>query len=83
MRNLSLLALDGVGDFERGEWFEWTGYSAHVRRRLRRSEEAVIGPVVDLRGTDEGRHRFEAIKSLLNPRMRLMALEELSERPRT
>lgn len=49
--------LDGVGDAELGEWTDWTGRAFHLRRRLSASEEAVVGPVIDIRRTEEARRR--------------------------
>ena len=52
--------LDGVGDRRRGEWMERHG-ALHLRRRLSQSEELLVGPVVDIRGTDEAKRRAEAL----------------------
>jgi hypothetical protein len=70
-------ALNGVGDAARGEWLEWSGYAFHVRRRLAEDEQFLIGPVVDLRGTDQGWRRFTAIKEVLNPAWLGLAVQEL------
>jgi hypothetical protein len=60
-----------------GQWVEWTGYAYHVRRRLTKAEQSVVGAAVDLRGTPEAASRFEAVRALLpEPAVRL-GLEEI------
>jgi hypothetical protein len=54
---MAFRALAGVGDPACGEWEEWTGYSFHLRRRLTPTEDRIVGPVVDVRGTPDGRRR--------------------------
>ena len=58
-------ALDGLGAPTRGEWVEWSGYALHLRRRLSASEEARVGPVVDVRGTPEAAARAAELGPLL------------------
>lgn len=70
-------ALEGVGDASLGEWTEWTGVAFHVRRRLTAKEQAIVGPVVDVRGTDEARRRMEAAWLDLPPVVRRIAREEI------
>jgi hypothetical protein len=53
-----------VGD-RAHEWVEYTRYAFHLRRRLTLEEQMTVGNVIDLRGTSEGRFRFEAVKSCL------------------
>ena len=57
--------LAGVGDATLGEWREWTGYAFHLRRRLTVREQRGVGPVVDIRGTDEARARGLRLGELL------------------
>jgi hypothetical protein len=57
--------LEQVGDAGRGEWREWSGRAFHLRRRLSESEEAMVGPVMDIRGTDEARRRAKRLGRLL------------------
>jgi hypothetical protein len=61
LRRFALEALEGVGDANRGEWEEWTGYAFHIRRRLSAEEQEPIGEVVDIRGTPEARRRIERV----------------------
>jgi hypothetical protein len=78
-RAKALAALGGVGDRSRGQWFERGRLAYHVRRRLSEAEEAVVGPVVDCRGTEEWEKRFEALKAVLPSAARLMAWEEAAD----
>lgn len=73
-------ALEGVGDTSLGEWEEWTGYAFHLRRRLSRSEEAVVGPVIDIRGTDEAGKRLGAVWRFVPDEYASWAREELEPR---
>ena len=57
LRALAVRALAGVGDATLGEWEEWHGYAFHLRRRLNAREMTSVGPVVDVRGTLDGRRR--------------------------
>lgn len=57
--------LAGVGDASRGEWREWTGRAFHLRRRLSAREQLSVGDVVDVRGTEEARRRYERLGPLL------------------
>ena len=57
--------LDGVGAASLGEWREIGGVAMHLRRRLTPSEAAVIGPVVDVRGTWEHHKRLNRIRRYL------------------
>ena len=54
-------ALVGLGAADLGEWREWTGRAFHLRRRLAPTEQALVGPVQDIRGTAEARTRAEAL----------------------
>lgn len=73
--------LVGVGDPARGEWFEWTGRAFHVRRRLGAREDLRVGPVVDVRGTDEARRRAAALGDLIRVAPAEVLAEELGHRP--
>ncbi len=50
---LARRALDGVGDAQRGEWIERTDRAFHIRRRLAEAEESRVGPVIDIRDSQE------------------------------
>jgi hypothetical protein len=63
LRRHALYALRGVGDASLGEWEEWTGRAFHVRRRLSQSEQLLVGPVVDVRGTPEADERWAAAQA--------------------
>jgi len=58
---LARAALAGVGEASLGEWDEYGGFAFHVRRRLSVTEAASVGPVVDVRGTPDGRRRCAAM----------------------
>lgn len=51
------MALLGVGD-DNQQWWEITEKAVHLRRRLTPEEQALVGPVVDCRGTSEGMDRM-------------------------
>jgi hypothetical protein len=70
-------ALEGVGDPSLGEWEEWTGFAFHLRRRLNLHEEAAVGPVIDVRGTVEGRRRLGAVERYIPADHLHWAREEL------
>lgn len=53
------LALRGVGDASAGEWRERGEIALHLRRRLSAAEAAIVGPVVDVRGTPDGARRVQ------------------------
>jgi hypothetical protein len=54
--------LAGVGDPALGEWAEWSGAVAHLRRRLSAREQARARlDVVDIRGTVEAVVRARAL----------------------
>jgi hypothetical protein len=75
-RRLAFKALRGVGD-PAAQWEERRPVAHHVRRRLRAEEAVDVGPVRDLRGTAEGRARFEALRLELPAAVWRIALEEL------
>lgn len=70
-------ALDGVGDASAGEWIEWTGIAFHLRRRLTTEEATTVGPVVDVRGTEEARRRMKDAWLDLPEVARRIAREEI------
>ena len=53
----------------------------HIRRRLSAAEEARVGPVVDIRGTEEARRRYLAVRGRLPESALKMAEEELASGP--
>ncbi len=58
--------LDGVGDASLGEWLDPPVRGVlHLRRRLSAEEGEAIGPVVDVRGTDEAARRLVPVAPLL------------------
>lgn len=59
-------ALEGVGDAQLGEWLSIGERAVHLRRRLSRREEAKVGPVVDIRGTDEAVRRIARLGRLVD-----------------
>lgn len=65
LRELALMALEGVGDEVTGQWEEYTGKAFHVRRRLTIEEQNPIGPAVDVRGTREAFNRLNAIRIVM------------------
>jgi hypothetical protein len=69
LKRFAVAALTGVGDPSLGEWDEYGGYAFHVRRRLSIEEAATVGPVVDVRGTEDGRRRCAALRRYVLPAM--------------
>ena len=65
-RTQAHVAIENVGSANLGQWEEWTGCAFHLRRRLSDAEVLLVGPVVDVRGTAEGRRRLKAIRDV-NP----------------
>lgn len=59
--------LAGVGDSSLGEWTEMGEIAFHLRRRLTASEEATVGPAVDVRGTWESTKRRAAVDRFVPP----------------
>lgn len=47
----------GVGNGKLGEWYNCNLTAYHIRRRLSKSEELMVGEVKDIRGTAEGRNK--------------------------
>jgi hypothetical protein len=71
----ALHQLEGAGDTSLGEWREPGEKAFHVRRRLTGREQRAVGPVLDIRGSDEARMRA----SRLGPLLRLAPPEILAE----
>jgi hypothetical protein len=71
----ALRQLEGVGDASLGEWREPGEKAFHVRRRLSEREQRPVGPVMDIRGSDEARMRALRV----GPRLRLAPPEVLAE----
>ena len=75
----ALTVLAGVGDAEAGEWWEDGDIATHLRRRLSDAEAQQVGPVMDVRHTDEAQRRLKAIWSYLpSEGARQFALKEAS-----
>jgi len=55
----------GVGDASLGEWREATNRAFHIRRRLSAREQRAVGPVMDIRRSDEARMRAGRVGHLL------------------
>lgn len=66
--------LQGVGDAALGEWVEDGEIAYHIRRRMTAAEDALVGPVVDVRGTPEALQRFERVKRYLPPGLERMEI---------
>lgn len=63
-KKIAYAELDGVGDATLGEWTDF--YTAfHLRRRLSRSEQELVGPILDIRGTSEAWRRFEELPAAI------------------
>ena len=75
-RKLAHKALTGVG-LAAKEWEQDRRVAFHLRRRLTPTEEAIVGSVVDLRGTAEGAARLEAIRLELPWPALEMAVDEI------
>lgn len=74
LRRMARKVLDGVGDRRLGEWEERHG-AFHLRRRLSAIEAQMVGPVIDIRGTDEARRRAAS----LGDRLRYAPSDVLTE----
>lgn len=60
-----IAALKGAGDASLGQWVEYGASAVHLRRRLSTQEEALVGPVIDVRNTEEGERRWRAAQRYL------------------
>jgi hypothetical protein len=67
--------LAGAGDALLGEWREAGDVAVHLRRRLSEREQRAVGPVMDIRGSDEARMRAARV----GPLLRLAPPEVLAE----
>ncbi len=65
LRRFAFAALAGVGDSKLGEYEEFSGRAFHLRRRLSLAEQALVGDVVDVRGTPEAERRLRPVRHLL------------------
>lgn len=70
--------LFGYGDASAGEWVEDRPRAFHLRRRLTSAEQRHVGDALDCRNSEEGRMRYEAIKTFLPEAALPMVLEELT-----
>lgn len=80
VRKLADKVLVGVGDARLGEWEDdrlSSGGAFHLRRRLSESEEARVGPVVDVRLTPEAFRRAKALGGRLAYAPAEILIEEL------
>lgn len=73
---LCRVELEGVGDAQLGEWVERSRVAVHIRRRLSAEEQLLVGAVVDLRATAEGRARYDAMRGLIPAHFTAMAEAE-------
>jgi hypothetical protein len=62
LRRIAFELLDGYGDPAAGQWEEKGASAFHLRRRLTETEAALVGPVVDIRGTPEASQRVWAVR---------------------
>lgn len=65
LRRYAFAALAGVGAAQLGEYEEYSGRAFHLRRRLSLTERALVGEVVDVRGTPEAERRLRPVRHLL------------------
>lgn len=65
LHRYALAALAGVGNAQLGEYEEYSGRAFHLRRRLSLAERALVGEVVDVRGTPEAERRLRPVRHLL------------------
>lgn len=79
---VAMRVLAGVGDASLGEWAEAGERAWHVRRRLSAAEEALVGPALDRRGTDEYERRLAAAMADTADPVRLSRFAEYERRPR-
>lgn len=65
LRHIALDVLKGLGDANLGQWDERGAGAFHMRRRLSDAEAELVGPVVDIRGTEEAGRRLLAVRDQL------------------
>jgi hypothetical protein len=70
-----------VGDASLGEWREVGDRAVHLRRRLSEREQRHVGPVVDIRRSDEARTRAARLGGLLALAPPEVLAEEVGEMP--
>lgn len=70
--------LGSKGDASLGEWTDDRQEAFHLRRRLSAAEQELIGPAIDLRGTEEALKRFDSVVRVLPPEAVYLAEEELN-----
>jgi hypothetical protein len=63
MRRFADAALAGVGDATLGEWETPGDIALHVQRRLTPAEAAMVGPLLDIRGTPEAERRAAVVRA--------------------
>jgi hypothetical protein len=79
LEDVALATLKGVGDASAGEWQEMPGRTFHLRRRLSADEAALVGPVIDVRGTVEAVRRLDAVSRwVVEAGMEEIAIEEMT-----
>jgi hypothetical protein len=76
--DIAFYTLEGYGDAEAGQWTEMPTGIFHLRRRLSPAEAALVGPVIDVRGTEEAARRFLAVEKWVRQAgMEEFAVEEV------
>ncbi|MBO0794969.1 MAG: hypothetical protein J2P36_29030 [Ktedonobacteraceae bacterium] len=70
LRRFAREALKGVGDPDLGEWEEWSGLAYHLRRRLTREEQELVGEAIDIRRTPEAIERCAEVARFLPAALR-------------
>lgn len=76
LRRIACIHLAGAAPGLTG-WWEQGEIAVHLRRRLSNEEQLLVGCAVDLRKTEEGVKRLEAIRDVLPPPAIRMALREI------
>lgn len=71
--------LAGVGDTLLGEWRETGTRAVHLRRRLSEREQRAVGPVVDIRRSDEARLRAARLGARLSMAPPEVLAEEIGQ----
>ena len=76
---MAMRELEGVGDESLGQWSERGRLAFHLRRRLSREEEQLVGKPVDVRHTAEAWRRLREASVFLDARGQQFAIEELTQ----
>lgn len=71
----------GVGDASLGEWREMGERAFHIRRRMTEREQRHVGPVMDIRGSDEARMRAMRVADRLHLAPPRIIAEEIGAAP--